>query len=85
MSYTFRIKEILNDKKMLQKDLAALLDITPVTLSQNLSRNPSVQTLAKIADALNVDVLDLFEDNRPVPPALQECPHCHSKIEITIK
>ena len=85
MSYTFRIKEILNDKKMLQKDLAALLDITPVTLSQNLSRNPSVQTLAKIADALNVDVLDLFEDNRPVSPALQECPHCHNKIEITIK
>ena len=85
MSYTFRIKEILNEKKMLQKDLAALLDITPVTLSQNLSRNPSIQTLAKIADALNVDVLDLFEDNRPTPPAIQECPHCNNKIEITIK
>ena len=85
MSYTFRIKEILNDKKMLQKDLAALLEITPVTLSQNLSRNPSIQTLAKIADALNVDVLDLFEDNRPAPPSLQECPHCHNKLEITIK
>ena len=85
MSYTFRIKQILNDKNMLQKDLAALLDITPVTLSQNLSRNPSMQTLAKIADALNVDVLDLFEDNRPAPPALQECPYCHNKIEITIK
>lgn len=84
MSYTFRIKEILDEKKMLQKDLASLLDIEPVTLSQNLSRNPTMQTLAKIAAALDVDVLDLFIDNRPTPP-VQECPHCHNKIEITIK
>lgn len=85
MSYTFRIKEILDEKKMLQKDLASLLDIEPVTLSQNLSRNPTMQTLTKIATALDVDVLDLFIDNRPVPPVAQECPHCHNKIEITIK
>ncbi|MBR0099357.1 MAG: helix-turn-helix transcriptional regulator [Treponema sp.] len=50
-----RIEERLRAKKMSQKDLAEKLDVTEVTVSRwlNGERDPSIETLNKIADALD--------------------------------
>ncbi|WGU68285.1 helix-turn-helix transcriptional regulator [Capnocytophaga canimorsus] len=56
----FRIKEILKEKNMTMAELSEKLGIHRVTLSQNLTRNPTVDTLQKIADALEVPLASLF-------------------------
>lgn len=55
-----RIKDICKEKKITQKDLAVQLGITNIGLSQQVNGNPTVETLQKIANALNVDVWELF-------------------------
>lgn len=59
MDGTFRnrVEEQLKAQKMTQRELAAKLDVSEVTVSRWLKdgdggRNPSVQTLQKIADIL---------------------------------
>lgn len=55
------IREICKEKGMSMSDLAAKLGITPVSLSQCLSGNPSLKRLEEIASVLEVDVFELFE------------------------
>lgn len=55
-----RIKDICKEKKITQKDLAVQLGITNIGLSQQVNGNPTVETLQKIATALNVEVWELF-------------------------
>lgn len=78
------IKNILKEKKMTLQDLAEKLGINRVTLSNSISGNPTVGTLQKIADILEVDILDLFEDHRQKQNPIIECPHCKKPIEIDV-
>lgn len=55
-----RVKEICKKRGITQKDLAAQLGITHIGLSQQINGNPTVETLQKIATALNVEVWELF-------------------------
>lgn len=55
-----RIHDIVKSKGMTLKELSEILGITNVGLSQQINGNPTIETLKKIADALNVDFLDLF-------------------------
>lgn len=55
-----RIKEVLKEKKVSQIELAEKLEITTVGLNKIINGNPTAETLIKIADALDVDVKDLF-------------------------
>lgn len=57
----FRIKEICKEKGIAMGSLAEKLGITSVSLSQCLSGNPSLKRLQEIADALGVDLIELFE------------------------
>lgn len=85
MSEILRVKEILKEKGMTQKELAELLGVHHVTLSQNLSRNPTISYLQRIATVLNVDILDLFEDTREKKlETTISCPSCGEKINITV-
>lgn len=59
----FRIKDILKEKNMTMAELSEKLGIHRVTLSQNLARNPTIDTLQKIADALEVPLACLFVEN----------------------
>lgn len=81
-----RIKEIVKEKGITLNELAVRVDITQVSISRivNGVAKPSLDTLQKIAEALDVHISDLFEDKRPKELGL-ECPHCHKNIEISIK
>lgn len=61
--------------------VAEKLEITRVTLAQNLSRNPTVNTLQKIADAIGCKVGDFFVDEQEDTNTIT-CPHCGGKIHF---
>lgn len=59
-----KIRKLRKEKGMTQKELSAKLGTTPQNLAQyeNGKRNPKIETLQKIADALNVNPLCLRGD-----------------------
>ncbi len=42
------------------ENLAQILGVTRITLTRNINGNPTMETLQKIASALNVQVWELF-------------------------
>ena len=55
------VREILKEKGITIKELAARMGITSSAVSQLLSNpHPSIQQLDRIANAIGVDVMDLF-------------------------
>lgn len=61
MDFSTRIKELCKERGILLKDLAIRLGITPIGLSQSINQKyPQLQTLERIAEALNVEVSELF-------------------------
>lgn len=59
-----RIKEVLKEKRMSQIELAEKLEITTVGLNKIINGNPTVDTLLKIAEALDVDIRDLLSPSK---------------------
>ncbi len=59
-----RIKEIRKSKGISQKQLAGILEVTETMVSQYERglKNPKIETLQKIANALQVSIADLRED-----------------------
>ena len=55
------VKAILKDKKMTQLDLANKLNVKQETISRTLSGNPTLKSITDIAEALEVDVIELFK------------------------
>lgn len=60
-----RIKEVCKQKGIKISDLAKELGINAVNLSATINGNPTIATMQKIADALGVEVSDLFERSNP--------------------
>ena len=56
-----RVKEICKEKGILFKDLADKIGVTDVGLRKQVQGNPTIGTLEKIANALNVDITALFD------------------------
>lgn len=55
------IRETLKEKGISIKELAARMGVTPSAVSQLLANpNPSIQQLERIANVIEVDVMDLF-------------------------
>ena len=77
-----RIKETIKEKGYTIEQVAKKMGITRVTLSQNISGNPSYSTMKRIADVIGCNVGDFFSDE--VGNTIT-CPHCGKDIEITIK
>ena len=75
----FRIKEILKERGILFKELAERIGISDIALRASLSRNPTIGTLQRVADALGVPVTELF---MPTPTDTLRCPHCGGVIKI---
>lgn len=57
-----RVKELCAEKGIQLKELAAIMNVKPESLSRTLNGNPQLSSLENIARALNVGVADLFAD-----------------------
>ncbi|WP_172917908.1 helix-turn-helix domain-containing protein [Capnocytophaga canis] len=56
-----RIKEVAKSKGISISELADKLGVTRVGMSKTINGNPTIETLLKIANVLEVDVRDLIE------------------------
>ena len=77
-----RIKEVLKDKGFTGVWLASKIGITRPNMSNIVSgkSKPSLDTLERIADALNVPITELFE--QPSTDIIN-CPNCGAKLRLT--
>jgi len=79
-----RVKEILKEKNITQKNFAFQLGMTEVGLSKSINENgnPDLKRLNEIAAALNVPFIELFE--RPVSGNIS-CPKCGTDLKLTLE
>ena len=79
-----RIKEIIKEKGVTAKEVARRMGVKPPHLSRAINENTTVETLKKIAAALDVPIAELFE--KPAN-SVTHCPYCGKRltIEITIR
>lgn len=61
-----KIKELLKEKGMSQKELAEKLGMTEVGVSKMVNGTTSKSTMKKVADILGVEVGDLYSEDRVV-------------------
>jgi transcriptional regulator with XRE-family HTH domain len=73
------IKRVIKEKGLTSIEVAKRMGITTVGLSQHINGNPSIEVLTRIADAIDVDISELFE-----VPAINviNCPHCGEKLTL---
>lgn len=81
-----RIKEVMNEKGVSSVKLAEMVNVSKVTIS-NLINNktmPSIDTLEKIATALDVPIWQLFASPSEVASksTMIKCPHCGKMFEL---
>lgn len=76
-----RIKEVLKEKGLTAVWLASEIGIAQPSMSNivNDKTKPSLETLDRIAFALNVSITELFEraDNNTL-----RCPNCGTRLEV---
>lgn len=85
-----RIAKLMEEKGVGVVALADRMGITRQTLHANL-KNPSYPTLERIAEALGVELWELFADGREIAARYQEqaaapdalrCPKCGARLTI---
>lgn len=76
-----RIKELCKQKGITQKELAERIGLSPVGLAKAVAGNSTINTLEKIADGLEVNISDLFENSS----LNATCPHCGKPLKINIE
>lgn len=59
-----RIKEILKQQGKTMQDLADMIGINRVNLSNSLNGNPTLERLRQVAEYLNVDLKNLFNETK---------------------
>ena len=83
-----RIKQILRERNITQQQLADMLGITRSAITQQLAGKPSLVTLEKIAEALGVEMWELFTSRSDIIKKDHNtiiCPVCGTKIEFKKK
>lgn len=72
-----RIKEICENKGLSITELGRMIGAGKSTIHTIMNNgNPTVETLEKIAKALDVKIRDFFDEDKEV----FTCPHCHQPI-----
>ncbi|MFV0392076.1 MAG: helix-turn-helix domain-containing protein [Paludibacteraceae bacterium] len=61
-----QIKEVIKSNGLTNKEVANRMNISEVGLSQHINGNPSYNVLVRIADAIGVDVSELFAKPHPI-------------------
>lgn len=59
-SIMFRIKEVAKAKGVKLSEIAEKMGISPVSFSNSINGNPTIQTLLKISEILDCDIRDLI-------------------------
>lgn len=76
MAFGDKLKEMLEEKEISQKDFAATLNMAPTTLNGYIKNNrqPDFETMKNIASALNVsiDFLLDYSNNNNIKLSVQE-------------
>jgi transcriptional regulator with XRE-family HTH domain len=80
-----RVKEVCKGKGLLMEELAEKLGITPNTLTRNINGNPTIETLERIAEALDVPIMELFEKPREGVPGATKCPYCGHDLTLRVE
>lgn len=86
ISMRTRIKELCKEKGMTISSIAEQIGTTQTSLSRALgdNGNPTLETLEKIATALEVPVTELFEQPKKDSVSIS-CPHCGKSINIKVE
>ena len=84
-----RIKELIKEKGYTQQELADKLGISRVGLTQLVNGKPSYPTLEKFAEALGVEMYELFKSKSEIVEEITEetkntirCPKCGARFEL---
>ena len=77
-----RIKDVIKEKGLTIQSLADQMGINRVNLSSSINGNPTIETLGKIANALEVPITALFEQAKQ---NIIHCPNCGTALEIKEK
>lgn len=79
-----RVKEILKEKGITGRDLSLKINMSEVGFYKMLSEsgNPPLKRLIEISEALEVDIIDLFENKKT---ANLRCPHCGNDLNVKIE
>lgn len=82
-----RVKEITKSKGLTMQQLSEKLGVTRDTLTRNVNGNPTIETLSKIATALEVPIWQLFASPEEVAQQTKSdiCPHCGQPIVVKTK
>lgn len=82
----YRIKELLKERNMTQKELAQKIGTSAASLNRYITGNPSISSLEKVAEALGVEISELFvHRDTAETDSFITCPHCRNKFRIIIK
>lgn len=79
-----RVKEVCKEKSITITQLAEILGIKQESLSRAINGNPTLDTLQKIATALNVPVSALFDEVKTNDNTIK-CPNCGAELEVKKK
>lgn len=79
-----RVKEVCKERGVTITYLAEMLGIKQESLSRAINGNPTLDTLQKIAIALNVPVSALFDEVQPNDNTIK-CPNCGTELELKKK
>ena len=80
------VKNVIKQRGYTIEQIAEKMGVTRVTLTQNLSRNPTINTLQRIADAVGCKVGDFFldeMDNQDMNAIT--CPKCGARFVLEEK
>ena len=80
-----RIKNLIKEKGFTQEQLAQKMGVTRMSLVKTLSGNPSYETLQRIAEALGVEMWELFASKEEIVNKDKNiicCPKCGARFEL---
>ena len=83
-----RIKNLIKEKGFTQEQFAQKIGVTRMSLVKTLSGNPSYETLQRIAEALGVEMWELFASKEEVVNKDKNticCPKCGARFVLDEK
>ncbi len=81
-----KVQSICKEKGITLHDLATELSITYQSLYESLKGNPTLKRLTDIANALDVDITELFDSHKnKVSTDCFKCPCCGAELQLTKK